>query len=161
MMRADWRLVVLFLHVVGAVVALGFSLSYGLWIGRGDAAGGDRRTFALQTVSWIDRRLTTPAYILQAVTGVTLVLLVDLDLFRRAWLEVSIGIYVLLTILAITIYAPAHRRQTVLAERLAAGEPVDTEYVEAAGRARTWGIVVTALTMTILALMVWKPALWN
>lgn len=153
--------IVLFLHVLGAVVALGFSLSYGLWVARGDVAGGDRRTFALQTISWIDRRLTTPAYVLQALTGVVLVLLTDVDRFREAWLELSIGIYVLLTVLAILRYAPAHRRQATIADRLANGEADPTTYAEASGVARRWGIVVTSLTLVILFLMVWKPALWT
>jgi len=159
--KGDVFRIVLFLHVLGAVVALGFSLSYGLWIARGDVAGGDRRTFALQTISWIDRRLTTPAYVLQALTGVVLVLLTDVDRFREAWLELSIGIYVLLTVLAILRYAPAHRRQAVLADQLANGEADATTYAEASGVARRWGIVVTSLTLVILFLMVWKPALWS
>lgn len=161
MSKGDWRATVLFLHVLGAVVALGFSLSYGLWGARGDVAGGRQRVFALQTISWIDRRLTTPAFVLQAVTGFVLVFLIDVDLLRRAWLELAIGIYVALTVLAITTYAPAHRRQTALAERLADGEPVEADYAQAAGRARVWGAVVTVLTLAILVLMVVKPALWN
>ena len=161
MTKGDWRTVVLFLHVLGAVVALGFSLSYGLWGARGEVAGGRQRVFALQTISWIDRRLTTPAFVLQAVTGVALVLLIDVDLLRRAWLELAIGIYVVLTVLAITTYAPAHRRQTALAERLAEGEEVGADYEVAARRARVWGTVVTLLTLAILVLMVVKPALWS
>jgi uncharacterized membrane protein len=159
--KGDVFKVVLFLHILGAVVALGFSLSYGLWLSRGDAAGGERRAFALHTISWIDRRLTTRAYVLQAVTGVSLVLLTDVDRFRDAWLELSIGIYVLLTVLAIVRFAPAHRRQTALADALAAGEGDAATYADASAIARRWGIVVTALTLTILFLMVWKPALWS
>ncbi|HSL10821.1 MAG TPA: DUF2269 family protein [Actinomycetota bacterium] len=153
--------IVLFLHVVGAVIALGFSLSYGLWLARGDAVGGERRAFALQTVSWIDRRLTTPAYVMQAVTGIALVFLTDVDRFREAWLELSIGIYVVLTVLAIARYAPAHRRQTALAEALATGDGDARAYADASTVARRWGSVVTALTVVILFLMVWKPTLWT
>jgi uncharacterized membrane protein len=150
-----------FLHVLGAVVALGFSLSYGLWIARGDAAGGERRLFALTTISWIDRRLTTPAYVLQLITGLLLVWAIGWDLLQRAWLELSLGIYALLTAMAITAYAPAHRRQTELARRLAAGDDVEAEYAAARQKAVRWGVLVTILTLVILALMVWKPALWN
>ena len=152
---------VLVLHILGAVVALGFSLTYGLWTARGSAEGAAQRVFALRTVSWIDRRFTTPAYVAQAVTGLLLVALIDWELLRRAWLVVSIGIYVLLTVLAITVYAPAHRGQTALAERLAAGEPAEAEYATAATKATRWGVIVTLLTVTIVVLMVWKPALWN
>jgi uncharacterized membrane protein len=161
MSRSDWRTVVLVLHIMGAIVALGFSLSYGLWTARGSAEGAAQRVFALRTVSWIDRRFTTPAYVLQAVTGVLLVALIDWDLLRQAWLEVSIGIYVLLTILAIVAFAPAHRRQTAVAERIAAGEDLEAEYASAATAATRWGLVVTLLTVLIVVLMVSKPALWS
>ncbi|HLB39188.1 MAG TPA: DUF2269 family protein [Actinomycetota bacterium] len=150
----------LVLHVFGAVVAVGFSLSYGLWMARGDAAGAAERVFALKTVSWIDRRLTTPAYVLQLITGLALVFLVNIDLLRQSWLEISIGLYVALTVLAITRYAPAHRRQTALAERLATGGVGEGEYRAVADDARRWGVVVTVLTLTILVLMVAKPVWW-
>ena len=151
----------LVLHVLGAVVALGFSLSYGLWVRRGEADGVQGRAFALRTVSWIDRRITTPAFIAQLVTGLLLVATIDWDLLRRAWLEVSLGIYVLLTVLAMTVYAPSFRRQREIAERIAAGEADESGYAAAASKATTWGAVVTVLTLVIVVLMVWKPALWN
>jgi uncharacterized membrane protein len=150
----SWLLV---LHVLGAIVALGFSLSYAFWIGRGEAAGPGERAFALRTVSWIDRRATTPAYILQAVTGVLLVAVTDWARLRQAWLAISIGLYLLLTILAIVGFAPAHRRQTAVAERALAGEDVTAEYAAAGAAARRWGVLVTLLTLTIVVLMVTKP----
>ena len=87
------RTFLLVLHVLGAVVALGFSLSYGLWVRRGEADGPNGRAFALRTISWIDRRITTPAFIAQLVTGLLLIATIDWDLLRRAWLELSLGIY--------------------------------------------------------------------
>ena len=154
------RLIFLVLHVLGAVVALGFSLSYGLWTARGEAAGHVERAFALRTISWIDRRLTTPAYVLQAVTGVVLVSITGWARLRQSWLELGIGLYVALTVLAITTYAPAHRRQRELAERIAAGESLEGEYRAAAVRARRMGTAVIALTVAIVVLMVWKPLWW-
>jgi uncharacterized membrane protein len=154
------RVTILVLHVLGAVVALGFSLTYGLWTARGQAAGPAERAFALRTIGWIDRRLTTPAYVLQAVTGVLLVALTNWGRLKESWLEISIGLYVLLTIIAITTYAPAHRAQTALAERAASGEEVEAAYREAATRATRLGLLVTALTVAIVVLMVWKPIWW-
>jgi uncharacterized membrane protein len=152
--------VMLVLHVLGAIVALGFSLSYGLWIARGEVAGATERSFALRTISWVDRRFTTPAYIAQAVTGLILVAMIGWELLEQSWLAISVGLYVLLTVLAITAFAPAHRRQSALADRLAGGDPVETEYRAAASTARTWGIVVTVLTIVIAVLMVAKPSWW-
>ncbi|GIU97400.1 MAG: hypothetical protein KatS3mg013_1203 [Actinomycetota bacterium] len=155
------RTLVLVLHVLGAIVALGFSLSYGLWLARGEASGAAERAFALRTISWIDRRVTTPAYVLQLVTGLLLVGLVDWGLLREAWLEISIGIYVVLVAIAMAAYAPAYRRQVELAQRLAAGEAVEPAYRTQAAVARRWGVLVTVLTVAIVVLMVWKPALWS
>jgi uncharacterized membrane protein len=155
------RTFLLVLHVLGAVVALGFSLSYGLWVRRGEADGVQGRAFALRTISWIDRRVTTPAYVAQLVTGLLLVATIDWDLLRQAWLEVSLGIYVLLTVLAITVYAPAFRRQRDIAARVERGDATEPEYAAAASKATAWGVVVTALTLVIAVLMVWKPPLWS
>lgn len=151
----------LVLHVLGAVVALGFSLSYGLWVRRGEADGPQGRAFALRTVSWIDRRITTPAFIAQLITGLLLVATIDWDLLREAWLELSLGIYVLLTVLAITVYAPSFRTQREIAEAIAEGHADESEYAAAASKATTWGVIVTGLTLVIVVLMVWKPALWS
>lgn len=155
------RTFLLVLHVLGAIVALGFSLSYGLWVRRGEVDGVQGRAFALRTVSWIDRRVTTPAYIAQLVTGLLLVATIDWGLLRQAWLEVSLGIYVLLTVIAITVYAPAFRRQREIAERIASGDADEAEYAEASSRATAWGVAVTVLTLVIVVLMVWKPPLWS
>ncbi len=155
------RTFLLVLHVLGAIVALGFSLSYGLWVRRGEADGVQGRAFALRTVSWIDRRITTPAFIAQLVTGLLLVATIDWDLLRRAWLELSLGLYVTLVVVAMTVYAPSFRRQREVAERIASGESEETEYQEVASKATTWGVIVTVLTLGIVVLMVWKPTLWN
>lgn len=155
------RSFLLVLHVLGAVVALGFSLSYGLWVRRGEADGPQGRAFALRTVSWIDRRITTPAFIAQLITGLLLVASIDWDLLRQAWLELSLGIYVLLTVLAIAVYAPSFRRQRAIAEAIADGTADESEYTAVASKATAWGMVVVALTLVIVVLMVWKPVLWN
>ena len=69
-------------------------------------------------------------------------------------------LYVALTILAITRFAPMHRHRSALAVRLADGEAVEDDYAVAAAQAQRWGIVVTVLTVTILVLMVLKPIWW-
>lgn len=159
--EGDWRALFLFLHVLGAVVALGFSLSYGLWLRRAEGGDPRSRAFTLGTISWIDRRFTTPAYVNQLVTGVVLGLIGGAETFERAWLQVAIGIYVAIVVLAITVYAPAFRAQRELAERIADGADEESAYPAAASRARGLGLLVTGLTLAVLVLMVWKPALWS
>jgi len=147
----------LVLHILGAIIAVGFSVSYGIWTALGDATGAAERAFALRSISWIDRRMTTPAFVLQFVTGAVLVWLIGTSLLQQTWLRVSIGLYILLTVLAIAKFAQLHRRQLALAEQIAAGETPDEDYAAVATRARIWGIAVVLITLTIVVLMVTKP----
>jgi len=157
-----WVRFVLFLHVLGAVTALGPTLTYGLWARRAERAGGDVRAFTLRTISWVDRRLATPSYVAQLVTGLVLVRLLRLDLLGTPWLLASLALYAGVVVFAMALYAPTFRRQRDLAERLAGDDDpaAAREYREVAARATRYGLVAVALTLAILILMVVKPALW-
>lgn len=150
----------LVLHVLGAIASLGPTLTYGLWIRAAERADPAIRAFVLRSISWLDRRLPTPAYMAQAVTGIGLIWLRGWSFFRTSWLVAGAGIYVALMVAAIVGYAPSFRRQRALAERLAVGEPVEAEYRRAATTAARLGVAVTALTLTVVVLMVAKPTLW-
>jgi uncharacterized membrane protein len=151
--------ILLVIHVFGAIVGLGFSLSYGLWIARGDSMGDAERVFALKTVSWIDNRLTTPAYVVQLITGLTMVAMIDLGLLEQFWLWGSLVLYVGVTVIAITRFAPAHRAHTAAAERVLSdgSDGARAEMARTAENARIWGLMATLLTVAIVVLMVWKP----
>jgi uncharacterized membrane protein len=164
MSRSTWIQVFLFLHILGAITAVGPTLSYALWLRLGERGSASERSFALRGISWVDSHLATPAFIAQAVTGIVLILLLEIDFFETAWLITGVSIYVVLTVFAIAVYAPVVKRQVALAGRLAA-EPGDEtagrEYAEVASRARTFGIVATVLVLVIVYLMVVKPTLWS
>jgi uncharacterized membrane protein len=161
--KAFWARVFLLLHVVGAISALGPTLTYGIWLGLAERADAATRAFVLRSISWLDARLPTPAYMAQAVTGVVLIWLRGWDFFATGWLVVGVGIYVGLTVTAIVAYAPSFRRQRDLAVQVAA-DPTDTaaatSYRAAATTATRLGAIVTALTVVVVFLMVWKPDLW-
>jgi uncharacterized membrane protein len=164
MSRASWIQVFLFLHVLGAIAAVGPTLTYALWLVRAEKAGPQHRAFVLRTTSWVDGHLATPAFILQAVTGVVLVLLQRWRFFHTAWLLTGVAIYVATAVFAVTLYAPVVRRQIALAERLAEAsedQAVSVEYSVVAARARAFGIAAIVLTIAILYLMIVKPTLWS
>jgi uncharacterized membrane protein len=156
--------VFLFLHIFGAIAAVGPTLTYGLWNAQAERADPGVRAFVLRTVSWVDGHLATPAFIVQAFTGIALVLLLRLRFWHTAWLLTGVAIYVVTAIFAIMVYAPVVRRQIDLAERVAA-DPSDaslgTEYAAVAGRARAMGITAGVLTVAILYFMIVKPTLWS
>ena len=162
-MRETWFRIFLLLHILGAIAAVGPTLTYGLWAYRADRAP-EHRSYILDTISWVDGHLATPAFIAQAFTGVALILVAEIDFFDTAWLLTGVILYVATTVVAIAVYAPTVRRQRAAAAALheAPGDPAaQAAYARAASRSRTQGIVVTVMTLAIVFLMVWKPALWN
>jgi hypothetical protein len=161
--KSVWTHVFLLLHVLGAIAALGPTLTYGMWIALAERSDPKTRSFVLSSISWLDSHLPTPAYIAQAVTGVVLIGLLGLSFFDTGWLVVGAAIYVVLVIVAIAAYAPAFRRQRALADAIAA-DPADAAAVAAyPGAARTsqiFGGTVGGLTLVVVFFMVWKPNLW-
>jgi uncharacterized membrane protein len=162
--RGAWIQLFLFLHVVGAIAAVGPTLTYALWLARAERAGADQRAFTLRTISWVDNHLATPSFMLQAVTGTALVLLAKFRFLHTAWLLAGVAIYVVLTVFAVVAYAPVVKRQVGLAERLA-DDPdnagLGAEYQSVAARARAFGITAILLTLAILYFMIVKPTLWS
>src|SRR5512132_1738182 len=103
---------------MGAIAALGPTLTYGLWVSLAERADASTRAFTLNSISWLDGHLPTPAYIAQAITGVFLIALQGWSFFHTGWLVAGVAIYVALTITAIAAYGPAFRRQRTLADAI-------------------------------------------
>lgn len=162
--RDAWAGLLLLLHALGAIASLGPTLTYGMWVARGERAGLEARAFALRTISWIDRRMATPAYVLQALTGTVLIFVNRWRFLRTAWLLLGVGLYLVMVVFAVGLYAPTFRRQRTIAEELAdRGEDPDLEarYLREAAAATRYGRTAAVLTVAIVALMVVKPALWS
>jgi uncharacterized membrane protein len=139
-------------HVLLAITAVGFNMTYGVWLTR--AAGNPGVwPFVLRGIRLLDNRFANPAYGLLLVTGLAMVLVGGLDL-TRFWLLAALALYVLAIVLGIAAYAPVLRRQVALAE---AGQTDGAEFGELAGRGRLLGIVLAVVVLVIVFLMVVKP----
>jgi uncharacterized membrane protein len=164
MSKSFWIQAFVFLHVLGAICALGPTLTYALWRRRAETAGPEHLVFVLRTVGWVDGRLATPAYVAQAVTGVALILLEGLSVLHTPWLLVGVGIYVIIAVAAPAVYVPLVRKQMALAEAMQSnpGDPRALgDYAAASARSRTVGLAIVALTIAIVYFMVVKPPLWS
>ncbi|HJP65957.1 MAG TPA: DUF2269 family protein [Actinomycetota bacterium] len=164
MSRTFWIDVFLFLHVLGAIVAVGPTMTYAMWAQLGQKAGQQQRAFAVNGINWVDSHLATPAFMVQAVTGIALILLLEISFLHTAWLLVGVGIYVVVTVLAVTVLTPVVKRQIDLAERTAAdpgNESLEREFADVVRRIRTIGFTVGFLTLAIVFFMVVKPELWS
>jgi uncharacterized membrane protein len=162
--RTAWIQLFLFLHVLGAICALGPTLTYGFWRWRAESAGREHLTFVLRTVSWVEGHLATPAYVAQAFTGFALILLEKIRFLHTAWLLSGVAIYAVIAVGAPVVYVPLVRRQMELAERTES-TPGDVatlaSYRDASARSRRFGLAIVFLTIVIVYLMVAKPVMWS
>jgi hypothetical protein len=162
--RSSWIQLFLFLHITGAIAAVGPTLTYSMWIARGENQSAELRAFAVRGTSWVDAHLATPAFMVQAITGGFLVWLTRISFFHTAWLLMGVGLYAVVTIVAVTLLTPVVGRRNDVAERAAKGPPnagLEAEYRRLAAQVRNIGITVAVLTIGILYFMIVKPPLWS
>jgi uncharacterized membrane protein len=143
--------ILLLIHVVAAIVAVGANLTYAIWF-RAAGADQDRIVFVVRTVRMIDSRVANPAYIVLLITGILMVLGGAFS-FTTGWILAALVLYVATAVIGIAFFAPAIRRQLVEAER----GVTSASYQAAAGRSTALGIVTTVLVLVIVVLMVTKP----
>lgn len=143
-----------FLHVTLAIVALGFNLSYGIWIARAARDPG-HFSFVLRTIQLIDGRVANPAYALLLLTGLSMVLTAGYAL-TTFWIAAALLLYLLAVVLGIGVIAPNFRAQIGALETEG---PESAAFRAAAARGRLWGLAVSVDVIAIVFLMVTKPAL--
>nr|MBA2600271.1 DUF2269 family protein [Actinomycetota bacterium] len=141
-----------FLHVLLAIVAVGFNASYGIWTARA-AKEPEHELHTLKGIRTLDDRFANPAYVLLLVTGVSMVLVGDLS-FGTLWISAALGLYVVMALVAITIFTPALRKQIALVE---AGEQRSDAHAALAKRSGMVGGILALLVIAIVFLMVTKP----
>lgn len=141
-----------FVHVALAIVAVGFNVSYAIWLA-GAGQEPEHEGHVLRGIKRLDDRFANPAYALLLVTGIVLVVRGQWD-FGTAWILVSIVLYALTTAVGILGYSPALRAQI---EAFDAEGPTSPASRAAARRATVTGMTTAALVVAIVFLMVTKP----
>jgi uncharacterized membrane protein len=143
-----------FLHVLLAIVAVGFNAAYGVLLTRA-AHEPEHTGHVLRTVKVLDDRFANPAYGLLLVTGLVMVFVGDLDL-SQFWLATAIGLYVLAVLLGLFVYSPTLRHQIRVVD---AGGVETEEFRRLSSRGAAVGGVLAAIVVAIVFLMVTKPLL--
>ena len=141
-------------HILLAIVAVGFNVSYGLLIGRARRAGRVELTFALKTVKVMDDYFANPAYVLLFVTGFGMLHLSGIPIGTR-WVHVSMALLFVAMAIGVGIYTPTLRRQIAALE---ARGPEDPEFRKLSARGQMLGGILGFITLAILWLMVFKPS---
>jgi uncharacterized membrane protein len=148
-------LILKWVHVLAAIVAIGSNVTYGIWLARA-ARRPEALPFTLGGIQLIDNRLANPAYILLLLSGLSMVYVGNLSL-SIPWLLTSLILYVVLSLVGLLLFTPTLRKQIRLLESQGPSSP---EYQAAANRGTIIGIVIAVLAVTIVFLMVTKPPLW-
>ena len=143
-----------FVHVVLAIIAVGFNASYGIWIVR-SARDPEHIGFAVRTIKFIDDRFANPAYGLLLLTGLLMVASAGYPL-TTLWIAAALVLYVIVVVLAFAVVTPNLRAQI---RALESDGPGSETFRAAAARGRTFGILVSVLVLGIVFLMVVKPTL--
>lgn len=142
-----------FVHVTLAIVAVGFNISYGVWIARAAREPAGTQLWVLQGIRFIDSRVANPAYGLLLLSGLLMVWNAGYALVTF-WIAAALVLYVIAVALGIAVIAPNFRAQL---RALEAEGPASAAYRAAAARGRLFGLLVTLDVVAIVFLMVVKP----
>lgn len=143
-----------FIHVTLAIVAVGFNLSYGIWIAR-SASDPEHIGFVMRTIRWVDARVANPAYGLLLISGLFMAWSGGYPL-TTLWIAAALVLYALAVFVGTLLIAPNFRAQL---RALEAEGPASAAYRAAAARGRTLGLLVSLDVLAIVFLMVTKPVL--
>jgi len=139
-------------HIVLAIVAVGFNISYGVWLARA-ATATDHQLYILRGIKFLDDRFANPAYVLLLISGVLMIFVLPWPI-TSFWILAAIVLWVVTMGLGTGMYTPALRRQIAALETKGAAS---AEYQALAKRAQMLGMLTIIPVALILILMVFKP----
>lgn len=146
-----------FLHVLGAILAFGPTFAYSIIAGLGRAEPM-HANFAIRAIDRVGTRLVYPLAIFQGITGVLIILSVNYDVMSRTWLLVAIVLYLFTLGYALTVQRNAvHHMIELTSTPPAPGTPPSPEIPATGRRIAQGGILLGAMIVIIVFLMVVKP----
>lgn len=149
-------LILKWLHVLMAIVAVGANITYGVWLARA-AREPQHLPFVLRGVKVLDDRVANPAYGLLFLTGMATAGVGRIPI-TTPWVLTGLILWIVLVVIAAAGYTPTLRRQI---RALYGGSPDSPEYRRLSARATSLGIVLLVIALLIVLVMVTKPALWG
>jgi uncharacterized membrane protein len=145
-------LLVKYLHVLLAIVAVGFNASYAIWLSRAGSKTEDA-LIVLRGIKFLDDRFANPAYALLLLTGLGMTFLAQIPL-TTFWITAALVLYVILVVVAVAFYSPTLRRQIAVLESQGA---TSEKYARLGRRSTLVGLVLMLIVLVIVFLMVTKP----
>jgi uncharacterized membrane protein len=150
----DTYTIVKWVHVLMAIIAVGFNASYAVWLAR-VARAPEHQGYVLRGVKVLDDRFANPAYAVLLLTGLWMIAISPWEI-TTFWVLTALILYSITVVLAAAIYTPTLRKQIAALE----SEGSTSEaYRRLAARSRVTGIVLGVIVVGIVFLMVTKPTL--
>lgn len=146
-------LILKYVHILSAIVAVGANVTYGVWSVRARREPEHRR-FAIEGIRFLDRGIANPAYGVLFLTGVLMIVVGHLAI--QLWIDVAVVLFVAIAVIGFAYFTPLVRRQLKL---LDAGETSSAEFERLARRNAIIGPILGLLVLVILAMMVFQPKL--
>jgi uncharacterized membrane protein len=147
-------LILKFLHVLLAIVAVGFNASYPIWLIRAQREP-EHALHVLRGIKTLDDRFANPAYGLLLVLGLAMTFSAGIPL-TTFWIAAALVLYVLLIGGGLLVYSPTLKGQIAALE--AAG-PKSADYDRLSQRGTVVGMLLALDVVLIVFLMVLKPTL--
>ena len=151
---------ILFLHILGAIVAFGPTFAYSIMGGMA-AKEPQHANFSSRQVAAIGRGVVYPLAIVQGITGVLLIVSGKIDVTTRAWLGIAIVLYLVMVTYGLTVQRMALHQ---LIEMTSTPPPPGTPpgppppaVVAQVKKVQRGGMFLGILIVVIVFLMVVKP----
>lgn len=148
----SFYLLLKFLHISSAIVAVGSNITYAVWNARAQA-DPSQFGFAVKGIN-LDDRIANPAYGMLLLTG--LVMIAAGHLAISFWIVAALVLFAVVVGLGVGFFSPLLRAQIRLAD---AGDTSSPEFERLARRNRTIGPLLGLVVVVMLVLMVFKPTL--
>jgi len=153
----DLFLILLFVHVLGAIIAFGPTFAFPLM---GSMAGREPQhgNYTTRMSALLGDRLVEPMVILTGISGIAMIWWRNLPLLEASyrWLLLSLVLYVGAMAFSLLVQRPTVHKMIELTSGPGAPGP---EFGPTAGRASRNGRILTVLTVVVVYLMVVKPSL--
>ena len=147
----SWYLLLKFIHILSAIVAVGANITYGAWSVRARRQP-EHLAFAVRGIRFLDNWIANPAYGVLFVTGVLMIIVGNLTI--QLWIIVAVVLFIAIAVIGFGYFSPLVKRQLALID---AGDTSSPEFERLARRNSMIGPLLGVLVVIILAMMVFKP----
>src|SRR5438105_11616718 len=110
----SFYLVLKFIHILSAIVAVGSNITYGVWNVRAQSDPA-YFGFALKGLKFLDDRIANPAYGLLLLTGLIMVFAGHWSI-TSLWIIIALILFAAIVVLGLAFYSPLLKNQIRLVD---------------------------------------------